>query len=106
MTIDLIIHTLGGIVLAAMQIARAVEAHKAKVTMCCRAAAPQTAGFRVLLADRITSERRCPVNDVRARARRRGLSAVDKRQQIIRAYVRLWRFELLAVAQLCWKLRS
>jgi hypothetical protein len=33
-------------------------------------AAPQTAGFRVLLADRITSERRCPVNDVRARASR------------------------------------
>jgi ClpP class serine protease len=32
MPIDLIIHTPGGIVLAAMQIARAVEAHKAKVT--------------------------------------------------------------------------
>jgi ClpP class serine protease len=30
--IDLIIHTPGGLVLAAMQIARAVEAHKAKVT--------------------------------------------------------------------------
>jgi hypothetical protein len=33
MPIDLIIHTPGGIVLAAMQIARAVEAHKAKVTV-------------------------------------------------------------------------
>jgi ClpP class serine protease len=31
MPIDLIIHTPGGLVLAAMQIARAVEAHKAKV---------------------------------------------------------------------------
>jgi ClpP class serine protease len=31
--IDLIIHTPGGLVLAAMQIARAVEAHKAKVTV-------------------------------------------------------------------------
>ena len=26
------------------------------------------------------------------------MKAVDKRQQIIRAYVRLWRFESLAVA--------
>jgi ClpP class serine protease len=33
MPIDLIIHTPGGLVLAAMQIARAVEAHKAKVTV-------------------------------------------------------------------------
>ena len=33
MAIDLVIHTPGGIVLAAMQIARAVEAHKAKVTV-------------------------------------------------------------------------
>jgi ClpP class serine protease len=33
MPIDLVIHTPGGIVLAAMQIARAVEAHKAKVTV-------------------------------------------------------------------------
>jgi ClpP class serine protease len=31
--IDLVLHTPGGIVLAAMQIARAVEAHKAKVTV-------------------------------------------------------------------------
>lgn len=31
--IDLILHTPGGLVLAAMQIARAVEAHKAKVTV-------------------------------------------------------------------------
>ena len=31
--IDLIIHTPGGLVLAAMQIARAVEAHPAKVTV-------------------------------------------------------------------------
>ena len=31
--IDLVIHTPGGLVLAAMQIARAVEAHKAKVTV-------------------------------------------------------------------------
>jgi ClpP class serine protease len=31
--IDLIVHTPGGLVLAAMQIARAVEAHKAKVTV-------------------------------------------------------------------------
>ena len=33
MAIDLVIHTPGGIVLAAVQIARAVEAHKAKVTV-------------------------------------------------------------------------
>ena len=33
MPIDFIIHTPGGLVLAAMQIARAVEAHKAKVTV-------------------------------------------------------------------------
>ena len=33
MSIDLVIHTPGGLVLAAMQIARAVEAHKAKVTV-------------------------------------------------------------------------
>jgi ClpP class serine protease len=32
-TIDFVIHTPGGLVLAAMQIARAVEAHKAKVTV-------------------------------------------------------------------------
>src|SRR6266446_1646229 len=32
MPIDLVIHTPGGLVLAAMQIARAVEAHKAKLT--------------------------------------------------------------------------
>src|SRR5215472_11239872 len=31
--IDFVIHTPGGLVLAAMQIARAVEAHKAKVTV-------------------------------------------------------------------------
>jgi ClpP class serine protease len=35
MPIDLVIHTPGGLVLAAMQIARAVEAHKAKVTVMC-----------------------------------------------------------------------
>jgi ClpP class serine protease len=33
MPIDLVIHTPGGLLLAAMQIARAVEAHKAKVTV-------------------------------------------------------------------------
>ena len=33
MPIDLVIHKPGGLVLAAMQIARAVEAHKAKVTV-------------------------------------------------------------------------
>jgi ClpP class serine protease len=33
MPIDLVLHTPGGIVLAAMQIARAVEAHEAKVTV-------------------------------------------------------------------------
>src|SRR5271166_74387 len=33
MPIDLVIHTPGGLVLAAMQIARAVQAHKAKVTV-------------------------------------------------------------------------
>ena len=33
MPIDLVLHTPGGLVLAAMQIARAVEAHKAKVTV-------------------------------------------------------------------------
>jgi ClpP class serine protease len=33
MPIDFLIHTPGGLVLAAMQIARAVEAHKAKVTV-------------------------------------------------------------------------
>ena len=33
MPVDLVIHTPGGLVLAAMQIARAVEAHKAKVTV-------------------------------------------------------------------------
>jgi len=33
MPIDLVIHTPGGLVLAAMQIARAVEAHKGKVTV-------------------------------------------------------------------------
>jgi ClpP class serine protease len=33
MPIDLVIHTPGGIVLAAMQIARAIEAHKGKVTV-------------------------------------------------------------------------
>jgi ClpP class serine protease len=33
MPIDFVIHTPGGLVLAAMQIARAVEAHKAKVTL-------------------------------------------------------------------------
>jgi ClpP class serine protease len=33
MPIDLVIHTPGGLVLAAMQIARAVEAHKSKVTV-------------------------------------------------------------------------
>ncbi len=33
MPIDFVIHTPGGLVLAAMQIARAVEAHKAKVTV-------------------------------------------------------------------------
>ena len=33
MPIDLVIHTPGGLVLAAMQIARAVESHKAKVTV-------------------------------------------------------------------------
>jgi ClpP class serine protease len=33
MPIDLVIHTPGGLVLAAMQIARAVEAHKAKVSV-------------------------------------------------------------------------
>jgi ClpP class serine protease len=33
MPIDLVIHTPGGLVLAAMQIARALEAHKAKVTV-------------------------------------------------------------------------
>jgi ClpP class serine protease len=33
MAIDLVIHTPGGLALAAMQIARAVEAHKAKVTV-------------------------------------------------------------------------
>ena len=33
MPIDLVIHTPGGLVLAAMQIARAVEAHQAKVTV-------------------------------------------------------------------------
>jgi ClpP class serine protease len=33
MPIDFVIHTPGGIVLAAMQIARAIEAHKAKVTV-------------------------------------------------------------------------
>src|SRR6516162_6843460 len=33
MPIDLVIHTPGGLVLAAMQIARAVEAHRAKVTV-------------------------------------------------------------------------
>jgi ClpP class serine protease len=33
MPIDLVIHTPGGLVLAAMQLARAVEAHKAKVTV-------------------------------------------------------------------------
>jgi ClpP class serine protease len=33
MPIDLLLHTPGGLVLAAMQIARAVEAHKAKVTV-------------------------------------------------------------------------
>jgi len=33
MPIDLVIHTPGGLVLAAMQIARAIEAHKAKVTV-------------------------------------------------------------------------
>src|SRR4029453_19429928 len=31
--IDIVLHTPGGLVLAAMQIARAVEAHKAKVTV-------------------------------------------------------------------------
>src|SRR5262249_22202199 len=33
MPIDLVVHTPGGLVLAAMQIARAVEAHKAEVTV-------------------------------------------------------------------------
>src|SRR5262249_27425214 len=33
MPIDLVLHTPGGLVLAAMQIARAVEAHKAKITV-------------------------------------------------------------------------
>ena len=33
MPIDFVLHTPGGLVLAAMQIARAVEAHKAKVTV-------------------------------------------------------------------------
>src|SRR6185437_3050011 len=33
MPIDLVLHTPGGLVLAAMQIVRAVEAHKAKVTV-------------------------------------------------------------------------
>ena len=33
MPIDLVVHTPGGLVLAAMQIARAVEAHRAKVTV-------------------------------------------------------------------------
>ena len=33
MPIDLVVHTPGGLVLAAMQIARAVESHKAKVTV-------------------------------------------------------------------------
>ena len=33
MPIDFVIHTPGGLVLAAMQIARAVEAHKGKVTV-------------------------------------------------------------------------
>ena len=33
MPIDFVIHTPGGLVLAAMQIARALEAHKAKVTV-------------------------------------------------------------------------
>jgi ClpP class serine protease len=33
MPIDFVIHTPGGLVLAAMQIARAVQAHKAKVTV-------------------------------------------------------------------------
>src|ERR1700730_16957825 len=53
MPIDLVIHTPGGIVLAAMQIARAVEAHKAKVTVYVPVYAMSGGTLMALAADEI-----------------------------------------------------
>jgi ClpP class serine protease len=53
MPIDFVIHTPGGLVLAAMQIARAVEAHKAKVTAYVPVYAMSGGTLIVLAADEI-----------------------------------------------------
>jgi ClpP class serine protease len=53
MPIDFVIHTPGGLVLAAMQIARAVEAHKAKVTIYVPVYAMSGGTLIVLAADEI-----------------------------------------------------
>jgi ClpP class serine protease len=53
MPIDFVIHTPGGLVLAAMQIARAVEAHKAKVTVYVPVYAMSGGTLIALAADKI-----------------------------------------------------
>jgi ClpP class serine protease len=53
MPIDFVIHTPGGLVLAAMQIARAVEAHKAKVTVYVPVCAMSGGTLIALAADEI-----------------------------------------------------
>jgi Serine dehydrogenase proteinase len=57
MPIDLVIHTPGGLVLAAMQIARAVEAHKAKVTVYVPVYAMSGGTLLALAADEIRARR-------------------------------------------------
>jgi ClpP class serine protease len=54
MPIDLVLHTPGGLVLAAMQIARAVEAHPAKVTVYVPVYAMSGGTLIALAADEIT----------------------------------------------------
>jgi len=56
MPIDLVIHTPGGLVLAAMQIARAVEAHQAKVTVYVPVYAMSGGTLIALAADEIVGE--------------------------------------------------
>src|SRR5262249_28798364 len=62
MPIDLVLHTPGGLVLAAMQIARAVEAHKAKVTVYVPVYAMSGGTLIALAANEIV---RCSVRSIR-----------------------------------------
>ena len=62
--IDLILHTPGGLVLAAMQIARAVEAHPAKVTVYVPVYAMSGGTLIALAADEIVIDRHVALGPV------------------------------------------